>query len=52
MTEEKSREPSTEQTRENRRAETDRAFAEIKEKERKERLEKTMRLRRMRLVKE
>lgn len=35
---------------EKRRAETDKAFAEIKEQERTARLEKTMRLRRMRLV--
>jgi hypothetical protein len=32
------------------RAETDRAYAEIQEAERKARLEKTMRLRRMRLI--
>lgn len=37
---------------EKRRAETDKIFAEMKEKERAERLAKTMRLRRMRLVKD
>ena len=36
---------------ESRRKETDRAFAEIMENERKQRVEKTMRLRQMRLVK-
>lgn len=52
MSDEKTKEPSTKQTREVRRAETDRVFVEIKERERKDRLEKTMRLRQMRLVKQ
>jgi hypothetical protein len=52
MSEKREKEPSTKRTREVRRAETDRVFVEINEQERKDRLEKTMRLRRMRLVKE
>jgi hypothetical protein len=50
MDEGRIKEPSTKQTRDNRRAETDRVFTELREKERKERLEKAMRLRHLRLI--
>lgn len=45
-------EPELKQNRDTRREETNRAFAQIRDDERKKRLEKTMRLKSLRLVKQ
>jgi hypothetical protein len=52
MQEEKPKVTSSRESRDKRKAETDRAYREMEEKDRRERLEKTMRLRKMRLVKD
>jgi hypothetical protein len=49
---EKTRNVTTKQSREERKAETERVFTELQEKERKERLAKTLRLRSLRLMRQ